>query len=181
MTTQPDPRGDRQLIDAINGGDASAFDVLYYRYRDWVLSLACRFTGNRDDALDVMQDTFLYLLGKFPRFRLTASMKTFLYPAVKHLAAQRRRKGRRELPADDSRIAAIPAQAVGSDLVDLVEILSVLPVELSEAMLLRFVDGLSLKEVAEAMDIPLGTAKSRLHRAIAILRDDERTKKYFDR
>ena len=181
MTTQPDPRGDRTLIDAINGGDASAFDVLYHRYRDWVVSLAYRFTGNRDDALDVMQDTFLYLLGKFPGFKLTANLKTFLYPAVKHLAAQCRRRSRREVPADDGAVATIPAPAARSDLVELVEVVSILPPELSETMLLRFVEGLSLQEVAEAMDIPLGTAKSRLHRAIAILRDDKRTKKYFNR
>lgn len=182
MTTQPDPRDDLELIDAINGGDASAFDVLYYRYRDWAAGLAHRFTGNRDDALDVMQDAFLYLLGKFPGFALTASLKTFLYPALKHLAAQRRRKDRREVSADGSTIAAIPAPPEarsGSD--DLVQVVSILSPELSETLLLRVVDGLSLQEVAAALDIPLGTAKSRLHRAVAILRDDERTRKYFDR
>lgn len=181
MATQRDLRDDLQLIDAIDRGDTSAFDVLYYRYRDWVAALAYRFTGNRDDALDVMQDTFLYLLGKFPGFTLTANLKTFLYPAVKHLAAQRRRKGQREVPADDNTIAAIPAPAARSGLNDVAEVVSILPAELSETLLLRFVDGLGLQEVAAALDIPLGTAKSRLHRAIAILRNDERTKKYFDR
>ena len=181
MTTQPDPRDDLELIDAINGGDASAFDVLYYRYRDWAAGLAHRFTGNRDDALDVMQDAFLYLLGKFPGFTLTANLKTFLYPAVKHLAAQRRRKGRREVSADDGAMAAMPDPAAPPGLDDLTQVVSTLSPELSETLLLRVVDGLSLQEVAAALDIPLGTAKSRLHRAIAILRDDERTKKYFDR
>ena len=46
---------------------------------------------------------------------------------------------------------------------------------------LRFVDGLSLAEVAEAMDIPLGTVKSRLHHALQTLRQDERTRKFFER
>ena len=50
-----------------------------------------------------------------------------------------------------------------------------------EVLLLRFVDGLALHEIAEASGIPLGTVKSRLHYALAVLRCDERTRKYFDR
>ena len=176
-----DPRHDRELIEAINAGDAAAFDVLYFRYRDWVVSLAQRFAGNHDDALDVMQDTFLYLLGKFPGFELSANLKTFLYPVVKHLAWQRRRKGRREVSADDV-LAAAPAPpsgaATGPD--ELAQVVAALPAELSETLLLRFVDGLSLKEIATALAIPLGTVKSRLHRAVATLRDDARTRKYFE-
>ena len=89
-----DPRSDGQLIDAINrgahgGGARAAFEVLYRRHRDWVVSLAYRFTGNRDDALDVMQETFIYLLGKFPGLALTAKLTTFLYPVVKHIARSR--------------------------------------------------------------------------------------------
>ncbi len=76
-----DNRTDEQLIEAINGGDAGAFEVLYFRHRDWVMRLAMRFTGHHDDALDVLQETFSYLVRKFPGFRLTASITTFLYPA----------------------------------------------------------------------------------------------------
>ena len=50
-----------------------------------------------------------------------------------------------------------------------------------EVLLLRFVDGLSLAEIAEAMDIPLGTVKSRLHNALQTLRQDERTRNFFER
>src|SRR5580765_7751712 len=92
---QPDPRTDQQLIAAINDGDAAAFEILYYRYRDWVVNLAYRFTGSEDLALDVMQETFLYLLRKFPGFRLTANLKTFLYPAIKNLSIAARRKAGR--------------------------------------------------------------------------------------
>jgi RNA polymerase sigma-70 factor, ECF subfamily len=88
-------RSDAALIDAINGGDAEAFAALYHRHRDWVASLACHFTGDPDMALDVLQETFLYLLRKFPGFRLTSQLKTFLYPAVRNLSiavkASRRR------------------------------------------------------------------------------------------
>jgi len=69
---------DQELIELVNEGDADAFEALYRRYRDWVYHLAWRFTGNQQDALDVLQETFTYLLGKFPGFSLTASM-TYLY------------------------------------------------------------------------------------------------------
>lgn len=88
---QLDPRTDAQLVAAINDGDAAAFEVLYFRHRDWVVNLACRFTGKEDLTLDVMQETFLYFLKKFPGFRLTANLKTFLYPLVKHLSITARR------------------------------------------------------------------------------------------
>ena len=178
-TPHDDARSDLELVDAINGGDSAAFEVLYYRYRDWVVALAYRFAGNRDDALDVMQDTFVYLLGKFPGFELTANLKTFLYPAVKHLAWQRRRKAGREVSADEV-LDAVPAPADGGGQDDLALVLAHLPADLREVLLLRFVDGLSLREIAEAVDVPLGTVKSRLHRAVAALRDDERTRKYFE-
>src|SRR6478609_3768000 len=77
---------DLELIGAISRGDPAAFETLYYRYRDWVIGLAQRFTGDPDSALDVMQETFLYLLRKFPGFQLTANFKTFLYPAVRNLS-----------------------------------------------------------------------------------------------
>ena len=58
-------RSDEQLVHALNGGEAAAFEAIYYRYRDWVARLAQRFCGN-EDALDVVQETFLYLHRKFP-------------------------------------------------------------------------------------------------------------------
>src|SRR3989442_9416068 len=90
-----DPRSDEELIAAINDGDSDAFEVLYYRHRDWVVSLAYRFTGDRELALDVLQETFIYFVKKFPGFRLTAQLKTFLYPAIRNLSIAARRKAER--------------------------------------------------------------------------------------
>src|SRR5687768_6024763 len=95
-----DDLSDQQLITAINGGDVRAFDALYHRYRDWVVRLAYRLTGNQDDALDVLQETFSYVFRKFPGFRLTASMTTFLYPVVKNLSIAARRKRTRMASTD---------------------------------------------------------------------------------
>jgi len=83
---------DQELIQLVNEGDKDAFETLYLRYKDWVCRLAWRFTGNRQDTLDVLQETFIYLLSKFPGFTLTASMKTFLYPVVRHISLTTRNK-----------------------------------------------------------------------------------------
>ena len=93
-----DPRTDQSLVADLNDGDPSAFDALYYRYRDWVYRLACRLTGNSEDALDVLQETFGYLFGKFPGFVLTARLTTFLYPAVKNIAIAHTQWVRRVIP-----------------------------------------------------------------------------------
>ncbi|MCZ6793764.1 MAG: sigma factor, partial [Planctomycetota bacterium] len=58
----PEPRSDPFLVEAANRGDPSAFAALYGRYRDWAFRLAYRFTGSREDALDVVQEVFIYLL-----------------------------------------------------------------------------------------------------------------------
>jgi RNA polymerase sigma-70 factor (ECF subfamily) len=143
--------------------------------------LAWRFTGNREDALDVLQETFTYLLGKFPGFELTASMRTFLYPAVRHLSAAIGAKRRRF--ASDTEILeelAAPASAEpGSRRSELAAVLSVLPGEQREVLLMRFVDDMSLREIAGALAIPVGTVKSRLHNALRALQSDRRTRDYF--
>jgi len=61
---------DQELIELVNQGNPDAFEVLYRRYRDWVYRLAWRFTGNEQDALDVLQETFTYLLGNSPALSL---------------------------------------------------------------------------------------------------------------
>jgi RNA polymerase sigma-70 factor (ECF subfamily) len=62
---------------------------------------------------------------------------------------------------------------------ELASVLIVLPDEQREVLLMRFVDDLSLQEIAAALDIPLGTVKSRLHNALQVLRNDRRTRDYF--
>ena len=180
-----DPRTDQQLIDAANRGDGRAFEALYDRYRDWTINLAHRFTGDRDLALDVMQDTFTYLLRQFPGFRLTAQFKTFLYPVVRHNAIAIARKHRRFFTPDAPDLNPSPPPACGfaaspDHLSPLAAALESLPPAQREVLILRFADDLTLAEIAAAVQIPLGTVKSRLHHALAALRADENLKKYFE-
>ena len=172
---------EKELIESANEGDADAFEALYRRYRDWVYSLAWRFTGNQQDALDVLQETFTYLLGKFPGFSLTASMTTFLYPVVKHLSLAIRSKRRRFTSDEEilSEIAAPVSKETQSSRSELAVVLAVLPDEQREVLLMRFVDDMSLQEIATALNIPIGTVKSRLHHALQKLHQDRRTRDYF--
>ncbi len=170
-------------LSALNGGDVSAFDALYYRYRDRVFRLAFRFTGNEEDALDVLQETFAYVHRKFPGFTLTSAMTTFLYPVVKHLSLAARRK-RMRMFGDDLTLESTAAEESAADdagvRAELSAVLAGLPLTHREVLLLRFVDGFSLEEIAAAMKIPLGTVKSRIHNALATLRADPRTRAYFE-
>jgi len=155
----PDDRTDEELIAAANSGDATAFETLYFRYRDWVVSLACRLTGSREDALDVLQETYRYFFGKFPGFSLTARLKTFLYPVVKHLALATVRTRRPHGLPDDvaDRLAAPPPSEAPAGRSELDALLGPLGHGEREVVLLRFVDDLAWKEIAEVLDIPLGT------------------------
>ncbi len=178
---EPDQRSDDDLIEAINAGDEAAFEALYRRYRDWVYRLSYRFTRNEADALDVLQDTFAYLLRKFPGFVLTAKLTTLLYWVVKSLAISRQRRGRAvDLPdfAAESAADDPPSEDLVRD--DLAAMMRILPPAQRETLLMRFVDDMTLQEIADALEIPLGTVKSRLHHALATLRNNENTKRYFD-
>jgi RNA polymerase sigma-70 factor (ECF subfamily) len=171
-------KSDRELIESINAGDADAFETLYQRHRDWVYRLAWRFTGNHQDALDVLQETFTYLLQRFPGFELTAALTTFLYPVVKHVSLNLRRRSPH--PASDDLLAEIPnGSHAHTSRAELGAALSALPPAQREVVLMRFLDGLSLAEIGKALDIPLNTAKSRLYNALQKLRDDPRTQDYF--
>jgi RNA polymerase sigma-70 factor (ECF subfamily) len=169
---------DEELLQRASAGDPDAFEALYRRYRDWVHRLAWRFTGNEQDALDVLQETFIYLLKKLPGFRLTASMITFLYPVVKHLSLNLRR--RRCVSTDEEILTAIPDPAVQpTPRGELAAALAALSEEQREVVLMRFIDDMTLDEIAEALNVPTGTVKSRLHRALETLRNDPRTRDYF--
>ena len=178
-----DPRSDHDLIAALNAGDAAAFDALYYRYRDRILRLAYRFTANHADAQDVLQETFSYLYKKFPGFRLTASMTTFLYPVVRNLSLEIHRKKRTATTTSADILAELPGFAAGDQIdqirAELAAAMANLSPEHRQTVLLRFVDDLTMEEIAAATAVPVGTVKSRLHHAIAAMREDPRIRRYF--
>jgi len=184
-----DVRSDGELVRAANAGEEAAFTAIYLRYRDWVVSLALRLTGSREEALDIAQEVFLWLLQLFPGFELRAKMKTVLYLAVRNAALSRGRKGgvarihHPSLATLAASRSSRPTLAEDSETcerrVALAEALSSLPEIHREILILRFADDLSLEEIALAIGLPVGTVKSRLHHALGSLREHPTTKMYF--
>ena len=182
---QDDTRSDLDLIDAVNAGDADAFEALYLRHRDYALRLAMRYTGERNLALDAVQDSFVYFYKKFPGFVLTAKLTTFLYPVVKHNALSLKQKARRaQGDASEEALKSQPSTnnnpALAESTDDLHTLLGTLPDAQREVLVMRFVDGLSVEEIAQALDIPAGTVKTRTHHAIKKLRESPAAKKFFE-
>lgn len=180
-----DPRSDETLVRTCNRGGpgaAAAFEALYRRHGDYVLRVALRFAPDMDTALDVLQETFLQLLRKFPPsgdgIELTARLTTLLYPIARNAAIDARRRAAR-LPVEaDIMPDDLPA-APEPDTDDFGRLLAGLPESQRETLTLRFVDGLTLDEIAEALAVPVGTVKSRLHLGVARLRASPALKDYF--
>lgn len=162
-----------ELIRRANRGDREALAQLYRDHREWVTALAYRFTASHDDALDVLQETFAYFFAKFPGFSLRSSIRSFLYPVVKHSSINVIRKRRKLVALDTYRHIETDMEwrfpDTSGDLVRLVGRLS----EGQRAVVrLRFGLGFRLDEIAEALEIPTGTVKSRLHNALKSLRTE---------
>lgn len=172
-TAQP---SDQDLVSRANAGDTEAFEEIYRVHRQWVVALAHRFTGSREDALDVMQESFAELFRRFPGFRLSSSLRAFLYPVIKHRAISLGRKRRKTVNIDELRghgwdaAAGIAWQPETPG--DFDRLISTLPGGQQEVIRLRFAFDMQLGEIAEALGIPVGTVKSRLHNAIKALRQE---------
>lgn len=185
-----DRRSDRELVELCNRGDrdeaVQAFETLYRRHRDYVTRVALRFGADRDAAVDVLQETFLYLLKKFPPtgegLVLTAQLRSLLYPVAKNLTLsslrQRARLDDSEEFDPDRLPAPTGADPAERDRARLSAAMGRLPAERREVLLLRFVDDMSLQDIADTLSIPLGTVKSRLHLAVRELRGSPEIKEF---
>ncbi|MEM7249537.1 MAG: RNA polymerase sigma factor [Acidobacteriota bacterium] len=167
----PDARDEQELIRRARHGDERALERLYLAHRQFVVALAQRFTGNRDDALDVLQDSFATLVKQLPDFELTSTLRAWLYPVVKHHALDRKRRRARlvSLEATDPEAELFGESWTPPD-GDLARLVAHLPVGQREVVHLRFTLGLKLDEIATALGVPTGTVKSRLHHALGGLR-----------
>jgi len=167
---------DRLLVERCNAGDPQAFEALYAYHRQWVFSLAIRFLGNHDDAGDALQDSFTYLFRQFPGFRLTSTIRAFLYPVIKHCSVSIARKRRAVINLDSVQEQGLEAsfglvwesETPG----DFERLIRPLSPEHQEVVRLRFALDMRLHEIADALEIPIGTVKSRLHTALSTLRKE---------
>lgn len=158
---------DAELVAACAEGMAEAFQELLSRYRRSAVSLGYQMLGNLEDAEDVAQEAFVRVFVAIPRFRGQAAFSTWLYRIVANLCLGDRRRRKRTVDLDsvrEPRAGDNPARRVTNDLLAR-QVLAEMAGELRAILVLREQEGLSYREIAEALDLPLGTVRSRLSKA----------------
>lgn len=169
-----DPRFDAELLAAYARGDVRAFEVLYHRHKRAVFRFARRFTGDDASADDVVQDTFGALVDQAATLRVRGELTGWLYVVAKRAALRARDRAERHqgdpeaLDEALTGVAVLPDETTG----DLQRMVARLPAAQREVVRLRFADEWSLEAIAAALEIPLGTVKSRLHNGLRALRRD---------
>lgn len=168
-----DPRSDSELVLAVQRADAGALAELYTRHAPRMLGVARRVLGTELDAEDVLQEVFLEVWQKAQAFDTArGGARTWLFVRVRSRALDRRRALLRArlapLELDEANEPSI--RPPNEDELALHDAVRCLPSELAELVALGYRHGLSSSEMAASAEIPVGTVKSRVARALAQLR-----------
>lgn len=172
---------DAQLVRRVQKGDKGAFDLLVLKYQHKIVNLVMRYVRDPDQALDISQEAFLKAYRALPRFRGDSAFYTWMYriavnTAKNYLAAQRRRPMDVELDLQDPEQYDLHAKlketdtpegvTLSDELQETVErAIAALPEDLRTAIVLREIEGMSYEEIAQTMECPVGTVRSRIFRA----------------
>jgi RNA polymerase sigma-70 factor (ECF subfamily) len=178
------------LVSASRAGDSDAFGVLVRRYQDRLYPTLLRLTGCAEDAQDLLQDAFVRAFEKLGRFHGDSSFYTWIYRIAVNLTLSDRR--RRRLPGREGRCGpelidpsddptqtdpSRPLEQAERDALVQQALLALQP-DHRAVVVMKDLDGLRYEEIAETLNIPVGTVRSRLHRARSELR--ERLKSIVD-
>jgi RNA polymerase sigma-70 factor (ECF subfamily) len=173
---------DRRLIAEVLAGNTAAFGELVVRYQDRLFNVAYRVLDNADDAADVVQDVFVNAYQSLGAFKGDSELFTWLYRIAFNTAisAKRRRRGMVRIDGygsgdegggglDPEDRATDTAPEAGMERTEdervLAEAMAKLSAEHRTVLVLKDIDGLKYEEIADAMGVPIGTVRSRLHRA----------------
>lgn len=172
---------DLELVRRVQAGQKNAFDLLVRKYQHKIFAVISRYIHNHAEAQDVAQDTFLRAYRALANFRGDSAFYTWLYTiatntAKNHLVAMGRRPPGDDIQIDDAaqlegglrlRDSATPEREMMRQEIERAVTAAVdrLPADLRQAITLREVDGLSYEEIAQAMNCPIGTVRSRIFRA----------------
>jgi RNA polymerase sigma-70 factor (ECF subfamily) len=172
---------DKKLVKRVQKGDKGAFDLLVLKYQHKIVNLVMRYVRDPELALDITQEAFIKAYRALPRFRGDSAFYTWMYriavnTAKNHLAAQRRRPMNVELDMQDPEQYDLHAKLketdtpegllLSNELKDTVErAIAALPEDLRTAIILRELEGMSYEEIAQTMECPVGTVRSRIFRA----------------
>ncbi len=172
---------DKELVRRVKKGDKQAFDLLFSRYQHKILNLVARYLRSPEDVEDVAQEAFIKAYRALPRFRGDSAFYTWLYriainTAKNHLVARGRRPPSMDVDVEEAEFmdgadalkeGESPEAALTRDELSqaIDRAISALPDDLRSAVTLREFDGLSYEQIAEIMDCPVGTVRSRIFRA----------------
>jgi RNA polymerase sigma-70 factor (ECF subfamily) len=172
---------DKELVKRVQKGDKGAFDLLVLKYEHKIVNLVMRYVRDPEQALDISQEAFIKAYRALPRFRGDSAFYTWLYriavnTAKNYLASQRRRPMDIELDMQDPDQYGLHAKLKETDTPEAVTLsqelqetleraIEALPDDLRTAIILRELDGMSYEEIAQTMDCPVGTVRSRIFRA----------------
>ncbi|HPF74918.1 MAG: RNA polymerase sigma factor RpoE [Rhodanobacteraceae bacterium] len=172
---------DQTLVERVQKGDKRAFDLLVTKYQHKIASVISRYIHDWSECQDVAQETFIRAYRALGNFRGDSQFYTWLYKiaintAKNYLVALGRRPPQGDIDAADAvqydggtrlRDTDTPEHELLRQEIERTVTATVeeLPDELRTAITLREVDGLSYEEIAEAMDCPIGTVRSRIFRA----------------
>jgi RNA polymerase sigma-70 factor (ECF subfamily) len=175
-------RTDEELVEACQAGEASAFDVLVGRWEDRIRGAAYRFLGSEEEARDVAQEAFLKAYRSLAGFKREARFSSWLYQIATNLCRDRlrRRKTRATVSLEELEGAG-PAMVetrpgahdllLARDLARAVRLaVESLPAEQREVVILKEYQDLTFLEIAQALDVPVSTVKTRLYRGLGHLR-----------
>ncbi|MDX1694976.1 MAG: RNA polymerase sigma factor RpoE [Ketobacteraceae bacterium] len=171
---------DRRLVERVQQGDKRAFDLLVTKYQHKILSVIGRFVQDQDEAMDVAQEAFIKAYRALKNFRGESAFYTWIYriavnTAKNHLVSRGRRPPGRDVEVEDAEYyeggvalheTSSPEKNLLRDELEKViyDTIADLPEDLKTALTLREFDGLSYEEIAEIMDCPVGTVRSRIFR-----------------
>ena len=171
---------DEELVAAFQGGDAAAFDVLVRRWERKIQGAVYRMLRSEEEAQDVCQEAFLKAFRGLGTFRGQARFSSWLYQIALNLCRDRmrRKKGKTWVSLDE--IGETAQAARGPSVLELVETgdlsrrvvaaMSALPDEQREVIVLKEYEGRTFPEIAEILDVPVSTVKTRLYRGLTQLR-----------
>jgi RNA polymerase sigma-70 factor (ECF subfamily) len=181
MSSESQASIDHKLVRRVQEGDKTAFDLLVKKYQHKIIGLIGRYVYDHHEAMDVSQEAFIKAYRALPNFRGDSAFYTWMYriavnTAKNHLISRGRKTPTNDIDLDDAAYFADESHMRDMDTPDgllqrdqlrdvVFAAIDALPEELRIAVTLREIDGLTYEEIADVMECPIGTVRSRIFRA----------------